>query len=153
MKKIKIRTDEAMVLYNILNNSRYGKLDDADKVKVWKITRSLKPVAKQFDEDSKDAAEKFKPSDYEKFTDDLQKYVEYQQRKGVGCQMTLEEYQAFTPIYKNYQDQMNKALKEFSEKEVEVEFDTITEDAFTKFMNSNEWNFAQAVEVGEKIVG
>ena len=153
MKKTTIKTEEVLVLYNILNNSKYGKLDDADKVKVWKITRALKPIAKQFEDDSKDAAEKLKPSDYENFTDDLQKFYEYNQKNGVGCQMTLEEYQAFQPVYKKYQEQINKALKEYGEKEVAVEYDTITEDAFTKFMNSNDWNFAQAVAVGEKIVG
>jgi hypothetical protein len=76
----KIKTSEILAAYNTLNSAKYGSMDDADKIKVWKITRVLKPIATKFDEDSKDAAEKMKPKDKD-FDEKLQNdgtYTGYQ---------------------------------------------------------------------------
>ena len=147
--KTTIKTEKVLKVYQILNTTKYGKLDDADKVKVWKIARKLKPVATKFDEDSKDAAEKLKP--YEGFEDDLQKAQEYERLKGVNAKMDIDEYQKFIAKFKAYQELVGKAVKEYADVEVEVEFDTISEDAFSKLMASNEWTLDQAVEIGEFI--
>lgn len=147
--KTTIKTEKVLKVYQILNTTKYGKLDDADKVKVWKIARKLKPVATKFDEDSKDAAEKLKP--YEGFEDDLQKAQEYERLKGVNAKMDIDEYQKFITAFKAYQELVGKAVKEYADVEVEVEFDTISEDAFSKLMASNEWTLDQAVEIGEFI--
>jgi hypothetical protein len=147
--KTTIKTEKVLKVYQILNTTKYGKLDDADKVKVWKIARKLKPVATKFDEDSKDAAEKLKP--YEGFEDDLQKAQEYERLKGVNAKMDIDEYQKFIAAFKAYQELVGKAVKEYADVEVEVEFDTISEDAFSKLMASNEWTLDQAVEIGEFI--
>lgn len=147
--KTTIKTEKVLKVYQILNTTKYGKLDDGDKVKVWKIARKLKPVATKFDEDSKDAAEKLKP--YEGFEDDLQKAQEYERLKGVNAKMDIDEYQKFIAAFKAYQELVSKAVKEYADVEVEVEFDTISEDAFSKLMASNEWTLDQAVEIGEFI--
>ena len=147
--KTTIKTEKVLKVYQILNTTKYGKLDDADKVKVWKIARKLKPVATKFDEESKDAAEKLKP--YEGFEDDLQKAQEYERLKGVNAKMDIDEYQKFIAAFKAYQELVGKAVKEYADVEVEVEFDTISEDAFSKLMASNEWTLDQAVEIGEFI--
>lgn len=147
--KTTIKTEKVLKVYQILNTTKYGKLDDADKVKVWKIARKLKPVATKFDEDSKDAAEKLKP--YEGFEDDLQKAQEYERLKGVNAKMDIDDYQKFIAAFKAYQELVGKAVKEYADVEVEVEFDTISEDAFSKLMASNEWTLDQAVEIGEFI--
>lgn len=144
-----IKTEKVMRVYNILNSTKYAKLDDADKVKVWKIARQLKPVSTKFDEDSKDAAEKMKP--YDGFDDDLQKAQEYERLKGVNANMDIDEYQKFIAAFKSYQELVSKAVKEFADAEVEVDFDPITEDAFSKLMASNEWTLDQAVEIGDFI--
>lgn len=144
--KTTLKTEEVLVLYRTLNTSKYAKLSDSDKIKVWKIVRALKPVATQFEEDSKDAADKLKP--YEEFQDDLQKAQDYEQKKGVGCEMTIDDYQKFMAAFKAYNKNVEKALKEFAEKEVTLEYDAISEEAFTKLMDSNDWNFGEAVNVG-----
>ena len=154
MKK-SVKTSEILGVYNILNAAKYGKMDDADKIKVWKICRKLKPIAVKFEDDNKDAAEKFK-ADIKDFDKNLQKAQEYerltQEHKPTIDVMTKPEYDAFIKEFKNYQDLMNKAIKEFAEKEVEVDFDAISEDAFGKLLASNDWNVAQTTIVGDFIV-
>ena len=56
-----LKTEKVLSAYQVLSTAKYGKLDDADKIKVWKIARQMKPVAEKFEDDSKSAAEAMKP--------------------------------------------------------------------------------------------
>ena len=153
MKKT-VKTEEVLKIYNIINVAKYGKMDDADKVKVWKIARKTKPIATKFEEDLKDAAEKMKPGN--EFDANLQKAQEYERLKQEGkdpsSAMSDSDYKKFVEEFKEYQKLIDKAVKEFANKEVEIEFDTISEDAFGKLMASNEWDMNQATTLGDMIV-
>jgi len=154
MKKT-FKTSEILNAFNIINSSKYGKMDDADKVKVWKICRKLKPIATKFDEDSKDAAEKMKPEIEGGFDEALSKAQEYErltaQHQPTIDIMTKAEYDKFIKEFKSYQKLMDDAIKEFADKEVEIEFEPIGEDAFGKLLASNEWNMNQVLLVGNVI--
>jgi len=151
-----VKTSEILNVYNIINAAKYGKLEDADKVKVWKICRKLKPFATKFEEDNKDAAEKLKPQIEGGFDETLRKAQEYerltQQHEPTIDVMTKAEYDEFLKHFKDYQKLMNDAVKEFADKEVEVEFDALSEDAFGKLLSSNDWNMAQSMVLGDFLV-
>lgn len=153
MKK-NIKTSEILNIYNVINNAKYSKMEDSDKIKVWKICRVLKPIATKFDEDSKDAAEKFK-ADIEDFDQRLGKAQEYERLRSKQEPtidiMTTAEYDAFIKEFKKYNDLVQKAVQEFADKEVEIDFTPITEDAFGKLLSSNEWTMAQATALGDFI--
>ena len=145
-----VRTEEVLRVYNVLSAAKYQKMDDEDKVKVWKIVRKLKPVATKYDEDSKDAAEKMKPS--EDFTERLEKAREYERQRQANetaTAMTEQEYRDFITEFRKYNELVSKAVKEFADKEVEIEFDNLSEDAFGKLMSSNDWNMEQVSLVGD----
>ena len=150
-----VKTEKVLGAYNVLNTAKYTKMDDADKIKVWKIARALKPVATKFDEDSKDAAEKLKP---EGFDDNLQKAQEYERvtkdkdADASKLEMGAAEYGEFIKKLKEMNKLVADALKEFANKEVDIDFEPISEDAFTKLMASNDWTMEQAVMIGELIV-
>lgn len=156
MKK-SIKTSEVLVAFNTLNTAKYGSMEDADKIKVWKITRALKPIATKFDEDSKDAAEKMKPKYEGGFDETLQKAQEYERMirdtkvDAKKLPMGAAEYDAFIAKFKEYNKLVGKTIEEFAEKVVKVEFEPLTEDAFGKLMASNEWAFGQAVALSEII--
>lgn len=149
MTQKKMKTEEVLKAYNVLSTAKYGKLDDADKIKVWKITRKMKPVAEKFDEDSKDAAEKMKPT--EDFDERLAKAQEYERTikqtdfDAQKLPMGAAEYGKFIEEFKAYQKLVNDTISDFAKKEVEVEIETLSEDAFGKLMASNDWNMAQVV--------
>ena len=156
MKK-KILTSKVLSAHQVLSTAKYGKLDDADKIKVWKIARKLAPVAEKFDADVKDASEKLKPT--EDFNDRLQKAQEYEamiRKPDYDAQklpMGAAEYDAFIKELQKYNKLVGDAVKEFGDKEVSVEFEPVSEDAFGKLMASNDsWKMAQVVELGELIV-
>ncbi len=152
----KIKTGKVLDAYRIISGAKYTKMDDADKIKVWKIARALKPVADNFEDDSKDAAEKFKP---EGFADNLQKAQEFERitkEKDFDASklpMGVAEYNEFIKKLQDYNRLVGEAVKEFADKEVEIEFEPLSEDAFGKLMASNEWTMEQTVEIGMLIVG
>ena len=150
MKKT-VKTSEILSVYQIIGNAKYGKMSDDDKVKVWKIARKLKPVATKFEDDTKDAADKMKP--YEDFDQKLQKAQEYERlkndKKPTIDVMSTADYDKFIADFKQYKNIVDKAIKEFADKEVEIEFDAISEEAFGKLITSNEWTFGQVTLLGE----
>ena len=151
----RVKTEKVLGAFNVLNTAKYAKMNDADKIKVWKIARALKPIATKFDEDSKDAAEKLKP---EGFDDDLRKAQEYErvikdkEADASKLEMGAAEYGEFIKKLKEMNKLVADALKEFANKEVDIDFEPISEDAFTKLMASNDWTMEQAVMIGELIV-
>lgn len=152
MKKT-IKTENVLKVYNIISQAKYSKMDDDSKVKVWKITRKLKPVATKFDDDSKDAAEKLKPAG--DFTERLQKAQEYERLRNIHEPtidiMTAADYESFLKEFRDYNELVGKAVKEFADKEVDIDFDLLTEEEFGKLMSSNDWNLSQTVLLGEII--
>lgn len=155
MTKKTIKTDKVLSAFRVLNTAKYSKMEDEDKIKVWKIARALKPVADKFDEDSKDAAEKFKPS--EDFADNLQKAQEYERMRNAGedmtkAQMGAAKYGEFVKEFQKYNKLVTDAIKEFAEKEVDVEFEPLSDAAFGKLMASNEWEMSQVMEIGQIVL-
>lgn len=149
MEKLTIKTEKVLNAYRVLSTAKYSKMADEDKIKVWKIARTLKPVAEKFEDDSKDAAEKFKPSD--DFDEKLQKAQEYERiakEPDVDASklpISATEYSEFVKEFQNYNKLVNNAIKEFADKDVEIEFEQLSEDAFGKLMASNEWDMSQVV--------
>lgn len=152
MEKKTINTEKVLNAYRVLSTAKYNKMDDGDKIKVWKIARTLKPVADKFEDDSNDAAEKMKPS--EDFDERLAKAQEYErtiEQTDFDAQklpMGAAEYSKFIEEFNAYQKLVNNTISDFAKKEVEVEIETISEDAFGKLMASNDWNMAQVVALG-----
>lgn len=152
MKKISIKTEKVLEVFNILKGASYQKLSDEDKVKVWKAYRALHPVATKFEDDSKDAAEKLKPEGLEAT---LEKAKDYEQKKRNGdsdLPMTEDEYLAFiNGDWAKFNQLLSKAVKEFADAEVEVEFEALSEEGFAKLMASNDWKMEQVRIVSEFI--
>lgn len=143
-----------MEAWNILNTANYKQLDDADKIKLWKIARVMKPVAKQLEDDSRDAAEHLKP---EGFDMKLEQAKEYEAKVQKGdtekLPMTEDEHLTFIrEVFQPFNDMVQKAVKEEVDKEVELDYEPLTEEAFGKLMASNDWKIQQVMVLGNLIV-
>lgn len=146
MKKT-ITTEEVLGIYQVLNTAKYAKLEDADKIKLFKIVRKLKPIAEAFEDESKDAAEKLKFEDFDTL---LEKAKEYERKirdtkEAEELPMGAAEYDAFIKKFKDYNKLVGEAVKKSAKKKNNLDFEPITEDAFNKLMSSNDWTFGQAV--------
>lgn len=147
-----MKTIEIVEAYKTLSQAKYQKMNDDGKVKVWKITRLLRPIVVQFEEDFQDAKQKFIPDN--EFMVRFGKAIQYEQDKKnkKTSQITDEEYQAIVKEYNEYNSLVNKAIKEFSEKEIELNFEHLSEDDFEKLIASNDWTISQLENI-EFIIG
>ena len=157
MKKVTLTTEKVLAAYNVISTAKYSKLDDANKVKVWKIARAMKPVADKFADDRDDAAKKLMPT--EDFEERRVKAQQYQAMLGdkqadmTQAPMTPTEFWKFIEESNGYNKLLADALNDFGKKEVKVSFEPISEEAFGKLMTSNDWTFEFALKLGEIICG
>lgn len=151
--KTKVTTEKILSVYNILKGASYQKMSDDDKIKLWKIARTMKPIATKFDDDSKDAAEKLKPEGIEVTLEKAKEYEQKKQKGDTDLPMTEAEYLGFiNGDWAKFNNLLTKAVKEFADAEVELEFEPLNEDSFSKLIASNDWKMEQVMIVSEVIV-
>ena len=154
-----IKTEKVIAVYRVLSTATTTKLDDGDKIKVWKIGRKLRPSFVQYEEELKDATEKFKPT-IDGFDKQLEKVQSYERMirlpnlDATTLPIGAAEYNQFiVEVMTPYNNLVNNAMKEFTDKEIELEFDGLTEEVFGKLAAENKWTIDQQVKIGEVIVG
>ena len=154
MKKVNVKTEKVLAVYSLLNVAKLGALEDADKFKVIKILRVLKPVATSFDDFREDAVKKLKPEGYD---EKILKWNECREKIQLGIKP--EKYpmsgDEFVDMTYHVINPFNTALKNVTEseakKEVKLELEPITEDALLKLAGTNDWNVGQIDEVSELV--
>lgn len=164
MKKT-IKTEVILAVFRLLSGAKYAKLDDGDKIKVWKIQRAMKPIAEKFDDDLKTSGEKLRPEGFDDRLREAQELedkekgafgaIDSPQREREFVEMLVAKddgYKAFQQERAKYVKLCNEAVKEFAEKEVELDYEMLSEDAFGKLMASNDWTLQQASFLADSIV-
>lgn len=150
MKKVTIKTEKVLQVFQILKDAKYSKMADDDKIKLWKIARAMKPIATKFEEDSKDAAEKLKPEGLDVTLEKAKDYEQKKQKGDADLPMTEAEYLEFiNGDWQKFNKLVAKAVKEFADAEVELEIDPLSEEALQKLMSSNDWKMEQVMTVGD----
>lgn len=142
--KRSLKTKEIVNAYQLLGNAKYHKLDDTDKIKVWMLSRKIKPIATQAMEDKQDANDRLLPED---FQEKWAKAIEYEKgiKEGVNnLPMTDKEYREFVIEFKRCNDLVGKAIEELFSKEIEIEFEPLSEEAMGLLVVSNDWTFNEA---------
>lgn len=139
--------------FDIINNARYGKLSDEDKIKVWRISRVLQPIAQKYEDDNNDAAKKLKPADKD-FDEKVKKLFQFDQMVQANADPKelpmgiSERNDFFENVWKPYNKLVADAVKDLGDKEVKVEIEPLSEEALAKLMASNEWTFAVVTLIG-----
>lgn len=143
-----INTEKALLAYNLLNNASYSKMSDGDKIKIFKITRALKPIAVSYEEAGKDAAEKMK---FENFNDRIQKAQEYERNKKEGKKgpISEKEYKNTVKDLMEYDKLVKDTIKQLGSKEETIDVDLLSEDGFGSLMASNDWTMGQVMSVSD----
>ena len=147
-----LKTFEIVDAYRLLGNAKYNKLEDADKIKVWKISRLLKPTALQAEEAQQDATNKLVP---DSFREQVDKAQEYRRAKMAGekeLPMTDKEYLIYMADFRKYNILVAKAIDEFLQKDISLEFEPLSEEAMGLLIACNDWPMSQ-VEKLEWMIG
>ena len=147
MKK-SVKTESVVKVFNLIKDAKYSKMSDADKLAIFKIFKAIKAIAEAFTNEVNDARQKLVP--YEEFMSDLAKAQAFEvarSKKEECAEMTEEEYNEFIQKFVQYNKLVNEAVKDSASKEVELDFDRLTQEAFDKLVLSNNWTFAQTEDI------
>ena len=149
-----MKTIEITNIYAVLNEAKLTKMDDADKFKVIKALRVIKPIAKGYEDFIEEAKNKLKGDDHDKMTEKAQAWNKDNQGKKVGelTQEQIDELNTINTYFAEYNKRVETCLKEEAEKEVELTFDKLSEEAFCKLVASNDWTCGQILSLSDFIV-
>ena len=148
-----MKTIEITNIYAVLNEAKLTKMDDADKFKVIKALRVIKPVAKGYEDFVEEAKNKLKGDDHDKMTEKAQAWNKDNQGKKVGelTQEQIDELNTINTYFAEYNKRVETCLKEEAEKEVELTFDKLSEEAFSKLVASNDWTCGQIMALSDAV--
>lgn len=146
-----INTEKALQAYRMLNTAKYSALTNEDKIKIFRITRALKPIAEAYEDACKDAVDRMK---FDNFNEELSKAREYEQEQKAGTEtksLTDEEYRAIIEKLINYNNLVTGAKKELGSKEETIDVPLMSEDSFATLMSANDWTIEQAILVSDVV--
>lgn len=132
-----IKADNVISAYRILNNAKLGKMEDAEKFALIKAVRQLKKVGTDFDDFLKDAQEKLKPENFEAIAGKVQNKEE----------LTPEEAAKLN----KYNADVTTCVKDELDKDVELTFAPLSEEAIGRLIASNDFAVAEILTVTDVI--
>lgn len=142
MKKT-YKTMEIVAAYSKIKDAKLGKLEDEQKFAVIRIGKKLKQIAVDFEEFVQDAREKLKD---EKF-DEMQEKVQKWQGKTAQTDDEKIEVTAINAYYNIYNKKVEECVKPEAEKEVEIDIEPLTEDAFMGFVSANDFSISEILDL------
>lgn len=146
MKKT-IKKNLAAGMYNLLNGANISKMDGKEKIAYVKMLRPFKAVHKEYNDLRDDFLEKLKGGNHEEMVAKARKWND--DNKSVAGD-ELKELHAY---FAKYEADVKEAMKDEDEADVELEFEAMTEEAFAKLAEANEWNAGMIEELMEVVVG
>ena len=145
-----MKKGDLISIWQLVKDSKFGKMSSEGKTKYVKMIAKLSPVVKEFETYRETIAEKLM-SEHENFKENLQDaqvYKAYQQDNTKDKpKMTEKDYKEFIKVVEKYNKDFFAAIKEEIEKEVEVKYDKLTPTEFGCFCDSNDFTTEQAVEI------
>ena len=148
-----MKTIEITNIYAVLNEAKLTKMEDADKFKVIKALRVIKPIAKGYEDFIEEAKNQLKGDDHDKMTKKAQDWNKDNQGKKVGelTQEQIDELNAINTYFAEYNKRVETCLKEEAGKEVELTYDKLSEEAFSKLVASNDWTCGQIMALSDAV--
>lgn len=139
-----MKTSQIANAYELINPAKLTKMDDADKFKVIKAIRIFKPIAIALEELIEDAQERLKDEQYPVMEQRANKWNEKYGNKKIKRSdipkedlKELDEINAYSAAHRKLVEDF---IKEEADKECELTFDKLSEDAFGKFIASNDFD-------------
>lgn len=130
-----MKIKEIVAIYKILGEAKVTKLEESEVIKLVKIRKVIRSYAEDYESFLKDIQEKFKPTNWDKVQELIQKW----QQEGENTTLTDEQKIEVNKTLFEYQRKIDIAVKEELDKDIDVTFDKLKEDTLTKLMIENSW--------------
>lgn len=143
---------DLLKIWEVVKNGKFSKVSGEGKIKYIKILAKLSPIVKDFEAYRETITEKLM-SEHENFKENLQEAQNYEAYMKDNTlekpKMTEQEYKEFVKVVLKYNKDVDAALKEEAEKEVDVKYDKLTPTEFGCFCDSNDFTGEQALALSE----
>ena len=136
---MKLKTSEIIGVYAILKDAKLTKMESTDKFKVVKMMRPMQGVAEEWDKFMENVDKKLQKENHEEIIEKAKKW----NSEGENTTLTNDEKAEINKYLIEFQKEKNECIKEEVEKEHEIEFTKINENAFEKLVDSNDWSVNQ----------
>lgn len=134
-----IKVSDAVTAFRLINPAKLTKMESEERFAVILATRQLKKSATDFDELVKDAQEKLKPAEgFDKIVGKVQGRKE----------LTPSEQETLNKYNKDVSDCVQTEL----DKEVELDFKPLSEDAFGRFVESNDFSVSEIMLISDVLM-
>lgn len=134
---IKKKTDNVVAAFRLINTAKISKMEDTEKFDFIKTVKHLKKVGTDFDDFLKDAQERLKPENFDKIA------AKYQSKE----ELTADEMATLNKYNKDVADCVQGEL----DKEVELDFEPLSEEALGRFIASNDFTVADIITISDVI--
>lgn len=129
-----MKTSTVIEVYKALKEAKLTKMESKEKFAVIRIMRAVKPVAEEWDAFLSTVDEKLRGEGHEEMVAKIQQW----QKEGEQTTLTEEERREVNAYIMRYNREREELLHSELAKEVEVKFEPLTEEAFERFLDSND---------------
>ena len=138
-----MKLKQILAAYSRIENATATKLKEDDVIKLLKARKAMRPYVNEYKDFLKDAQDKFKPENWA----EIERKIEQWRQEGDRTTLTEEERIEINKVGSEYDKKVQSAVKDELEKEIEIEFEKLSENADTKLMIENRWTPAQLEEI------
>ena len=132
---MKAKIKQVIEAYKVLGEAKVTKLEESEVIKVVKARKAMRPIADEFEAFLKDCQDKFKPEEW----DEIQKKIQQWQQEGEKTTLTDSEKIEINKALIDYQNKIEKAVKDELSKEIELNIDKLNDGSDTKLLVENSW--------------
>lgn len=144
-----MKTSTIIEVYKALKEAKLTKMESKEKFAVIRIMRAVKPVAEEWDAFLSTVDEKLRGEGHEEMVAKIQQW----QKEGEQTTLTEEERREVNAYIMRYNKEREELLHAELAKEVEVSFERISEEAFERFIDSNDMDVNVLTILSESICG
>lgn len=142
-----MKTSTIIEVYQLLNTAKLTKMESKEKFQVIRIMRAMKPVAEEWDSFVKTMDEKLKGEHHE----DMLAKAQQWQKEGEKTTLSLDERMAVNEYFGKLDRERRQLIASEQSKEVNILFDKLTEEAFERLVDSNDFVVGQILALQEAI--
>lgn len=140
---MELKTSEIVGVYKLLSDAKLTKMESSDKFKVIKMMRAMRPTSDEWDEFLKTVDEKLKKDNHDEIIEKARKW----QQEGENTTLTNDEKVEINTYLVNFEKEKQECINDELKKNVPLEFEKLSESAFEKLMDSNDWKVNEILEL------
>lgn len=140
---MELKVSEVVGVYRTLKDAKLTKMESADKFKVIKIMRPMQGVADEWDKFMENVDKKLQKENHEEIIEKARKW----QQEGEKTTLTDEEKVEINRYLMAFQQEKDECVKDELEKVVSLDFEKLTQDAFEKLIDSNDWEVSKMMQL------